>query len=753
MKKILSLIMIVSMVMSGLIVGHIVITDPVSAPDPDLPDLTISQENISLSPVNPTVGEPVTINATIWNVGNADATNITVNFYEENILIDSKIVDLPVNKTWSINTLDSTGSVGGDSSIAVDDEKGIHISYRDTTNKDLKYAYKPNGGSWNINSIDTIGDVGLYTSLDLDSANGVHISYHDRQVSDLNYAYKPNGGAWDIQTIDSIDYVGFSSSLVVDGSDVIHISYGYTNGTDYDLKYAYKPIGGSWTNQTVDSFGNVGIRTSIDVDNAGGINISYHNTTIQDETKLKYAYKPSGGGWSFYTIANIGENAGLSTSIAIDDGNGVYISYYEETNGDLKYAYKPNGGSWTNNTVDSTDSVGKYNSLAIDGLNGIHISYIISSGGGMKYAYKPDGGSWATYYIDFSPGGLGIVTPSIAVDHSNAVHISYHDRQVSDLKYAYQIIPSKNIQVSFPWIPTIAGSRNVTVKIDENNEIEELDEMNNEATITIHINDTDSDFDSLTNANEFSIGTDPFNDDTDGDNLGDGFETVFSKTDPNEWDTNGNKIGDGLEFVANQGYAGGMQSLPNDWIGMTITWQNYTIFVKTNSSVLEGEFDKEEQKLKIKVSGSEGTQGTTEIDVPKSLCDPEDIEIKLDGELINYNLTQNDTYYNIHIEYNHSIHELSASFGYITGKPDKPISDGEGLSDNIFQLAFIFAIITVILLLIFLVRTRNGTQKTETQELPPEKLIILLERKYEDGKVSDETYQDIKSLLEKYNGN
>jgi hypothetical protein len=858
MKKIISIMMILCLTLSGLIIGQLFYSSSVSAPDPDLPDLEISQENITISSTNPIVGESIDINATIWNMGNADAENITVNFYEEDELIGSKVIHIPVNISWSINTLDSTGSIGGDSSIAVDDEKGIHISYGDSTNLDLKYAYKPNGGDWGIYSIDTLDDVGRYTSLDLDSANGVHISYYDDTNDDLKYAYKANGGSWDIQTIDAVDNVGFGCSLVVDSSDGIHISYGYYDGIDYDLKYIHKPSGGSWTNQTVDSFGNV-TRSSIAVDDSGGVHISYHNTTIQDETKLKYAYKPNGGGWSFYTIDNIGSNSDLTTSLAIDDGKGVHVSYHEETNDDLKYAYKPNGGDWTNYTVDSSGSVGSWNSLAMDGSNGVHISYRDWSNKDLKYAYKPDGGNWTTYYVD-SPDDIGMET-SIAVNQSNAAHISYLNWQERDLKYAYQIIPPGNLQVSFSWIPSSIGARNLTMKIDENNEIEEYDETNNEVYVdvtvepgplarievepflaslelndtlqysakgydaydnelyispvwnvsgggiiyqsgffiakypgnwTVYANDSgisgyaivyallndsldndfdgipngwevdfgldpfnasdafvDMDFDGLSNLQEYLNGSQPRNNDTDGDNLGDGFEVIFSKTEPDIWDTNGNAIGDGLEFIQSKGYLGWIESLPDDWIGMTITWDNYTILIKTNSSVLEGEFDKEEQKLKIKVSGEEGTQGVTEIQIPKGLCDPMDIEISLDGELINYTVTEDETYFYIHVEYNHSVHELSAHFGESEVIEDPTDGEEEFLA-GIYILFLIIALVAVLLLLI-IVRHRSGGD-IGVQELPPEQLSALLDKKHDEGKISDETYNDAISLLEKYRG-
>ncbi|UCG04363.1 MAG: hypothetical protein JSW11_10320, partial [Candidatus Heimdallarchaeota archaeon] len=230
----------------------------------------------------------------------------------------------------------------------------------------------------------------------------------------------------------------------------------------------------------------------------------------------------------------------------------------------------------------------------------------------------------------------------------------------------------------------------------------------------------------------------------------DGFEVIFSKTEPEKWDTNGNGIGDGLEFIQSKGYLGWIESLPDDWIGMTITWDNYTILIKTNSSVLEGEFDKEEQKLKIKVSGPNGTQGVTKIDVPKSLCEPEDIEIKLDGELINYTVTEDDTYYYIHIEYNHSIHELSMEISKITEVPSDGTEDEKGFLADFYQIALIIAVIIILALLILIIKIRNEKENIGLSEVPPERLRNLLEKKYAEGNMTDETYKDIKSLLEKY---
>ena len=47
---------------------------------------------------------------------------------------------------------------------------------------------------------------------------------------------------------------------------------------------------------------------------------------------------------------------------------------------------------------------------------------------------------------------------------------------------------------------------------------------------------------------------------------------------------------------------------------------------------------------------------------------------------------------------------------------------------------------------------KNKREKEGAQEMSPEKLDALLEKKRADGKVTDKTYEDIKVLLKKYRG-
>jgi hypothetical protein len=158
--------------------------------------------------------------------------------------------------------------------------------------------------------------------------------------------------------------------------------------------------------------------------------------------------------------------------------------------------------------------------------------------------------------------------------------------------------------------------------------------------------------------------------------------------------------------------------------------------------VLDGEFDRTEQRLRISVSGPDGTLGTTEIDIPKDLCGPEDIEVRLDGAVIDYSLTQTATHYHIAVEYTHSTHELTADFGHI-------VVPG-GISDIMIYLMAIAAAVITLLVAIAVTKQRKGRESIRVRELPPEKLSLLLEKKHSEEKMKKETYDDIKSLLKKY---
>jgi len=80
---------------------------------------------------------------------------------------------------------------------------------------------------------------------------------------------------------------------------------------------------------------------------------------------------------------------GKPNSLALDNSDNPYISYYDHhPNYDLKLAHF-NGTVWITQTVDSGGWVGQYSSLALDQAGCPHISYYDATNGDLKYAYLP----------------------------------------------------------------------------------------------------------------------------------------------------------------------------------------------------------------------------------------------------------------------------------------------------------------------------------------------------------------------------
>jgi len=340
----------------------------------------------------------------------------------------------------TIDVVDSVGDVGQYSSIELDTNDSIHISYRDTTNSNLKYATNESG-TWLSYTIDGIGNVGGYTSIDVgqtqtsyyDAPNStwhnatwlnapIFIGYYDVSNSNLKCADNGTTTHWVNNTLDAKGMVGLYASMASDSLNKMHISY--YDQTHQSLKYATN-ASGSWQNYTVDNAGSVGLWTSIALDSNGKVHISYYDNS---NSHLKYATN-AGGSWQNFTVDGAG-SIGLHTSVAIDNNNRVHISYYDISNGDLKYANNT-AGTWVNTTLDSPADVGQYSSIGIDSNGRSHISYFDSTNGDLKYATDASG-TWQTFALD-STGIVGEYT-SIAIDSSNNRYISYYDRTNGDLK-------------------------------------------------------------------------------------------------------------------------------------------------------------------------------------------------------------------------------------------------------------------------------------------------------------------------------
>ncbi|MBI5195329.1 MAG: hypothetical protein HZA10_03290 [Nitrospirae bacterium] len=250
----------------------------------------------------------------------------------------------------------------------------------------------------------------------------MHISYRDTTNQDLKYATN-SSGSWITSTIDSTYTTGWDTSIAIDSNNKVHISYkSETNG---DLRYATN-VSGSWVTSTIDANGWDGAFSSIGIDSNDKVHIAYYD---QSSNKLEYATNVSGL-WTIIAIDYVGDGWAGTCSLAIDSNDKVHISYYNLDSADLKYATNVSG-LWSTYTIDSTGNVGATNSIAIDLNNKVHIVHQDSTNM-IKYITNASG-SWVTNIID--SGGLGW-NRNLALDLYDNVHISYKDTITKDLKYA-----------------------------------------------------------------------------------------------------------------------------------------------------------------------------------------------------------------------------------------------------------------------------------------------------------------------------
>lgn len=112
------------------------------------------------------------------------------------------------------------------------------------TSTGVEAAPSQDGSEWQIETVDSLGDVGWDTSIALDDCGNPHISYYDSTEGTLKYAHW-TGSAWHIEAVDDVGqggvgYIAWDTSIALDRLGYPHISYCYSVAPNADgtLKYA-----------------------------------------------------------------------------------------------------------------------------------------------------------------------------------------------------------------------------------------------------------------------------------------------------------------------------------------------------------------------------------------------------------------------------------------------------------------------------------------------------------------------------------
>ena len=265
--------------------------------------------------------------------------------------------------------------------------------------------------------------------------------------------------------------IGNYHSLAVDGKDLYVSFYDrvnhrqqFTKSTDGGATWPASNI------KTILSIQNVGEFNSI-LQNGNNVYISYFNDTASD---MMFAKSTDGGvTWPDGNVKTVDANnrTGYESSMSVV-GSNVYVSY-STFGGGLRFAKSTDGGvTWPAGNIKTVESSYCYaTSTAVDG-NNVYICYYDGSSDDLMLAKSTDGGvTWPAGNIKTIDTTGGVYNyASMGIDGNN-IYVSYYDDQNDDLKFAKSTDggatwPAGNIKIIDS---TDDSGRYVSMAIDGNN--------------------------------------------------------------------------------------------------------------------------------------------------------------------------------------------------------------------------------------------------------------------------------------------
>jgi hypothetical protein len=194
--------------------------------------------------------------------------------------------------TWGTpQTVDSGPDVGSYSALAYDHEGHPVIVYYDEANYRVKFAYHT-GLFWQSDYLEDGFLQGEYPSIAADAGGGIHISYFDGNEGDLKYATASSrSDDFTVTTVDGGGITGLHTGLGLDSAGRPHIAY--INSFTYPtLRYAYYD-GGAWV--LISPPNRIGLvlatRLSVGVMDIAGTDTPYLGYTDGEQARL-LIYKP-----------------------------------------------------------------------------------------------------------------------------------------------------------------------------------------------------------------------------------------------------------------------------------------------------------------------------------------------------------------------------------------------------------------------------------------------------------------------------
>lgn len=369
-----------------------------------------------------------------------DVDNIVhVSYYDEQYgaLMYAKWDGINPWQFYKLHDYSDNGDTGLWTSLEVDGFRQAHIAYKNAKYDDLYYAaVSPDATKVKIIPVDTDGKVGSFASLALDVNGRPHISYLEFGQSSyrLKYAKLNNDNTtWTKTTVDQSNS-GLYSSIFVRGTTP-YISYYHV--TDGNLRYA-KPAGNGWNITSPVTLGDVGYFTSIALNALGIPGIAFYNASTGAYQFIKWDDVTNK--WVSYPVISYSGDIGLSTSLAINSFGKPYILYQHDSFNYMKFAHAI-GAYWSKSFITTLFHAGAFSDVTLAGDYSPRIAFYNEDTHDLMYGVY-NAGQWFLSYVD-TKGDTGMY-PSLALDNSGIPHISYYNATKRDLMYAtWNIVTSK----------------------------------------------------------------------------------------------------------------------------------------------------------------------------------------------------------------------------------------------------------------------------------------------------------------------
>jgi len=368
-----------------------------------------------------------------WNIVNASSVNRAAS--ADSIALDAtdnahigycdqrKLWLTTENDGWVEQELAAVGLVQQSTASAIDSAGHVHLLFlRGSATHILQYATNKTG-AWTIEPIYTssVSDSVCGYSIIVDEQGKAHVSFQ----SALQLFYLSDAsGQWSAQVVDTGtgSVGGLPTDIALDEGGNVHIGY-VLDKVDMQVRYASNRSG-DWESEYIDWTTANGIDVSLAIDKAGNAHIAYFQAPNYLPGSMFYATN-AGGAWQSEQLTPEHSGAGYGCVIALDSADRPHIAYhnYDDMSGlkyHLKYVYRTDDG-WVYEVPDSERLTGFYPSIAIDENDGVHISYQLSGRDDLKYATNRSG-QWVNSVVD--PAGTSGYFTSLVV-HGDVVHINY----------------------------------------------------------------------------------------------------------------------------------------------------------------------------------------------------------------------------------------------------------------------------------------------------------------------------------------